>query len=108
MQESSDHLEILQSLRNEIDNIDEKIISLISVRFRVTGQVGALKAKHGLKPVDLKREAIQRQRYSRLAGENNVSEEIIIRLFRYLVDTVVANHIASAQAMPKSSYFKQI
>ena len=103
MQNSSDHLEILLSLRKEIDDIDALIISLISKRFRATAQVGALKATHGLKPVDLEREEIQRQRYSQLAIKNNVSEETIIGVFRCLIDTVVANHIAVAQTRTKSS-----
>lgn len=103
MQEQSNHLENLQSLRAEIDDIDERIILLIAKRFKATAHVGKLKAEHGLDPVDLKREVVQRQRYSRLAGENDVNEETINRVFRFLIETVVLNHVAIAQAGITSS-----
>ena len=98
MQEPSNHLENLQSLRDEIDHVDEQIILLIAKRFKATAQIGEFKAKHGLDPVDLPREEMQRQRYSRLARKNNVSAETINRVFRYLIETVVSNHVAVAHA----------
>ena len=98
MHEPSNHLEVLQFLRQEIDHVDEQIILLIAKRFKATAQVGELKAKHGLEPVDLSREQMQRQRYSRLARENNVCEETINRIFRTLIKAVVSNHVAAAQA----------
>jgi chorismate mutase len=103
MQEQPDHLETLQSLRGEIDHIDEQIIVLIAKRFKATAQVGKLKAEHRLEPVDLQREEAQRQRYGRLASENGVHEETINRVFRVLIETVVSHHVAVAQAGIKSS-----
>lgn len=103
MEEQSNHLETLQSLREEIDHVDEQIILLIAKRFKATAQVGKLKAAHGLEPVDLQREAVQRQQYSRLASENGVNEETINRVFRFLIETVVSDHVAVARAGVKSS-----
>lgn len=103
MREQFNHLETLQSLLGEIDYIDEQIILLIAKRFKATAQVGKLKAEYGLEPVDLQREVAQRQRYSRLASENDVNEETINRVFRFLIETVVSNHVAIAQAGSKSS-----
>jgi chorismate mutase len=88
----------LHKLRDEIDDVDENIIRLLGVRFRLTQQVGELKAQHSLAPVDPQREAEQRERYEKLALTNGLSPSLVQHLFRLVVDEVVSNHAATASS----------
>ena len=47
----------LDALRNEIDEIDDKIVSLLHRRATIAGDVGSIKTKAGLPIVDREREA---------------------------------------------------
>ena len=38
----------LSKLRDQIDAVDQKIIDLLAERLRLVGEVGEVKAKHGL------------------------------------------------------------
>jgi chorismate mutase len=86
----------LHDLRNEIDQIDEAIISLVARRFVATNAVGKLKAENGLGPVDALREQAQMARYSQLAAEYGLSADVIGRVFRSIIEEVIKNHKAIA------------
>lgn len=45
----------LDSLRKQIDNVDEKIIELIGQRMKLVQEVGKVKRKAGIQPLDNKR-----------------------------------------------------
>ena len=49
--------EELLRLRMSIDNMDAALVHLLAERFKITQQVGELKAAHGLPPADPAREA---------------------------------------------------
>ena len=51
--------EELVVLRGAIDNMDAALIHLLAERFRITREVGRLKAERGLPPADSAREAEQ-------------------------------------------------
>ena len=82
----------LQQLRTEIDNLDEELIRILGQRFIATEKVGHIKAAQSLAAVDPAREAAQAQRYSLLAGHNNLKDELVQKVFRAIIDEVVSNH----------------
>lgn len=49
------HNRSLEQLREEIDQLDSELVSLLAVRMKVVEAVGRYKAQHGLKPLDSKR-----------------------------------------------------
>ena len=82
----------IQSLRAEIDEIDSKIVDLLASRFRLTSNVGKLKAAHALEAVDPEREATQEVRFRELARHRNLNPDLVLRVFRSVIDEVVKNH----------------
>ena len=66
--------------RKAIDEIDEKIISLLKKRMTVSKKVGELKAELQIPIEDKSRESEIIERLSELA-EGNLSEEQLIRIF---------------------------
>lgn len=89
----------LQSLREEIDGIDEQIVKLLAKRFTVTRDVGRLKALHQLNAVDTEREREQAQRYQALAGRHGLNPALVTQVFRSIIDEVVLDHRAIQSAM---------
>ena len=79
----------IQSLRAEIDEIDSKIVDLLASRFRLTSNVGKLKAAHALEAVDPEREATQEVRFRELARHRNLNPDLVLRVFRSVIDEVV-------------------
>jgi len=68
------------NLREEIDKIDEKIITLLKSRMDVSKKVGAVKAVLHIPVEDKGRENKIIQRLGELA-EGNLKEEQLIRIF---------------------------
>ena len=64
-------------------------------------EYGIIKAAKSLEAVDPSREAIQAQRYSVLAAQYGVSIELIQKVFRTVIDEVVANHQAIRESTLK-------
>uniref|UniRef100_D5X2P4 chorismate mutase n=1 Tax=Thiomonas intermedia (strain K12) TaxID=75379 RepID=D5X2P4_THIK1 len=83
---------MLQTLRSEIDAIDEQLIELLAGRFAVTRQVGQLKAHHALPAVDTERESAQQFRYEQLARANGLDPALVMGLFRDIIAAVVRQH----------------
>ena len=65
----------LARLRASIDNMDAALVHLLAERFKITQQVGELKAAHGLPPADPVREAQQIARLRALAEEARLDPE---------------------------------
>lgn len=82
----------LQFLRAEIDEIDAQIVNLLASRFRITSKIGKIKALNALDAVDPKREAAQEERFRELAQHNDLNPDLVIRLFRSIINEVVRNH----------------
>ena len=45
----------LKQLRDQIDSIDDEIVSLLSKRMDLVKEVGKLKKEHNIEPLDVKR-----------------------------------------------------
>jgi chorismate mutase len=90
----------LRRLRDSIDNMDAALIHLLAERFKITQQVGVLKAEHGLPPADPRREAEQIARLRQLAEEAKLDPEFAEKFLNFVVAEVVRHHerIASAPA----------
>ena len=58
-----------------IDNLDSALVHLLAERFRITQEVGVLKAEHGLPPADPAREARQIDRLRALAADAHLDPE---------------------------------
>jgi chorismate mutase len=85
----------LQRLRGSIDNMDAALVHLLAERFKITQQVGELKARHGLPPADPTREAEQIARLRRLAGEAKLDPEFAEKFLTFVVAEVVRHHEAA-------------
>ena len=85
-------------LRASIDNIDAAIIHLLAERFRVTREVGQLKAEHSLPPAVAQREARQVARLRRLATEAGLEPLLAEKFHAFVVAEVVRHHKAVAKS----------
>ena len=85
-------LEELVDLRVRIDEIDSALISHLAERFRFTEQVGYLKAKSGIFPIDNARERAQAKRIAELAKHQGLNPIFAQKLLRLVIDEVVKRH----------------
>jgi chorismate mutase len=84
----------LARLRASIDNMDAALVHLLAERFKITQQVGELKAMHGLPPADPAREAQQIARLRSLAEEARLDPEFAEKFLSFVVAEVVRHHEA--------------
>jgi len=84
----------LVRLRSSIDNMDAALVHLLAERFKITQQVGVLKAAHGLPPADPEREAEQIARLRSLAEEARLDPEFAEKFLNFVVAEVVRHHEA--------------
>lgn len=82
----------LRRLRESIDNMDAALVHLLAERFKITKQVGQLKAGHGLPAADPAREAEQIARLRRLAEEAKLDPEFAEKFLNFVVAEVVRHH----------------
>ena len=88
----------LRRIRESIDNIDAALVYLLAERFKYTGQVGRLKAAHGLPPADPAREAEQVARLRRLAAEARLDPAFAEKFLAFIIDEVIRHHLAAARS----------
>ena len=86
----------LATLRKSIDNLDDALIRVLAERFRLTQQVGELKAEHQLPPSDPNREANQISRLRALAADANLDPDFAEKWFHFVVQEVIQHHRAIA------------
>lgn len=87
----------LERLRASIDNMDAALIHLLAERFKITQEVGRLKAEHGLPPADPAREQRQIERLRRLASQSHLDPEFAEKFLGFIVAEVVRHHEAIAR-----------
>ena len=90
----------LLRLRDSIDNMDAALVHLLAERFKITQQVGLLKAAHGLPPADPEREAQQIARLRSLAEQAKLDPEFAEKFLAFVVAEVVWHHEALARRQP--------
>jgi chorismate mutase len=86
----------LATLRKSIDNLDDALIRVLAERFRLTQQVGELKAEHQLPASDPNREATQIARLRALAADANLDPDFAEKWFHFVVQEVIQHHRAIA------------
>ncbi|RRD50928.1 chorismate mutase [Arachnia propionica] len=82
----------LRRLRGSIDNMDAMLVHLLAERFKITQQVGELKARAGLPAADPQREAEQIRRLRALAEESHLDPEFAEKVLNFIVAEVVRHH----------------
>lgn len=73
----------LETLRQEIDSIDEQIFKLFKRRIMVAKQIGAYKKEHGLSVLDSSREDTKREQVK--ASVSNELEPYALELLEVLM-----------------------
>ena len=91
----------LQTLRNQIDELDQSLLDILVKRFAVTEQVGRFKAAHHLPLVDSGREAAQAERIAGLARQKGLDPALVQNIQRLIIDAVVERHRQIAQEAGK-------
>jgi chorismate mutase len=84
--------EKLFQLRDEIDQIDEKLVILLARRFALTSEIGRIKKQHQLPASDPTREATQMARIASIAEQHNLDPSVAQKILRTIIDEVVSQH----------------
>ncbi len=87
----------LHRLRSSIDNMDAALVHLLAERFKITQQVGELKAAYAMPPADPEREQAQIARLRALALEAKLDPEFAEKFLNFVVAEVVRHHEAIAE-----------
>ena len=87
----------LQRYRRSIDNVDAILIHTLAERFKLTRQVGRLKAEKGLAATDSSREQEQIERLRSLATAANLDPAFSEKFLRFIIDEVIQHHKAAAR-----------
>lgn len=82
----------LLSVREKIDQIDQRIIELLAHRFELTHQVGQLKASHALEAIDSAREKEKLADIQALCQQYDLNPGLVSELFTRIMEEVVRNH----------------
>ena len=91
-------LDELARHREQIDDIDARLIRLLAERFDVTGQIGLLKAAAEIPPEDPEREAAHIARMRQLAADAGLNADMAERVLREVMAEVVRRHEEVAAA----------
>lgn len=82
----------LLRLRHSIDNVDAALVHILAERFKLTQQVGHLKAEHGLPPADPGREEQQVARLKELARESHLDPAFGEKFLNFIIAEVIHQH----------------
>ncbi len=82
----------LADLRRSVEDLDAAMVLLLAERFRITEEVGILKARAGLAPEDKDRERQMLGRYRLLAEQHRVGEEVVVDVMQRIVHQVKVRH----------------
>jgi chorismate mutase len=87
-------LDELTEIRHSIDNIDAALVHMLAERFKLTQQVGRLKAASGLPASDPERERVQIARLRSLAEESRLDPDFSEKFLNFIVAEVIQHHEA--------------
>jgi len=75
----------MKDFRNEIDNINNKILNLLGKRIEITKKVGKYKKERGLKILDKKREAKVFSDLRKKAEKRGLDKNYINSIFKLII-----------------------
>ena len=75
----------LQDLRRSIEKIDNNIIKLLSMRFKIAKNIGILKQKNGLRIVNHDREKNLMNLHHKYSQQNKIDEKFIDKIFNLVI-----------------------
>ncbi len=84
----------LEELRNELDDINTRLILLLAERFKVTQKVGEYKRDNNLPAYDPTREAAIADRVEQIAKDSGLDPETAKRIMQFITAEVVMKHQA--------------
>lgn len=87
-----EHSDKLLDLRRSIDNIDAALVHMLAERFKITQEVGRLKADVGLPASDPERERVQIARLRSLAEESHLDPAFAEKFLQFIVAEVIHHH----------------
>nr|WP_321360183.1 chorismate mutase [uncultured Hyphomonas sp.] len=82
----------LNQFRDSIDNLDAILVHTLAERFKLTQQVGKLKAQHNLPPADKSREAEQIERLREMAQQSGLDPAFAEKFLNFIVAEVIRHH----------------
>ncbi len=82
----------LSQFRDSIDNLDAILVHTLAERFKLTQQVGKLKAQHNLPPADKSREAEQIERLRAMAQQSGLDPAFAEKFLNFIVAEVIRHH----------------
>jgi len=82
----------LNQFRASIDNLDAILIHTLAERFKLTKEVGKLKALHNFPPADKTREAQQIERLRGLAQQSGLDPAFAEKFLNFIVAEVIRHH----------------
>ncbi|MCD6284257.1 chorismate mutase [bacterium] len=82
----------IKKLREQIDEIDKKLLRILAERFRVTQRVGEYKKRHKLPALDKKREKEIFQKRELLAKKLNLDPLLVKQIFTLIIENVKKRH----------------
>lgn len=88
--------EQLHNLRQSIDNFDAILVHTLAERFRITKEVGVLKANNDFPPSDPKREEEQIARLRRLAERADLDPDFAEKFLEFIIREVIQHHKSAA------------
>ena len=82
----------LGQFRDSIDNLDAILLHTLAERFKLTKEVGKLKALHNMPPADKSREAAQIERLRSLAQQSGLDPAFAEKFLNFIVAEVIRHH----------------
>ncbi|MCU1412819.1 MAG: tyrA [Microbacteriaceae bacterium] len=82
----------LLGLRQSIDNVDAALVHMLAERFKITQEVGRLKAEFGLPPADPEREKQQIAKLKELAVESHLDPVFGEKFLNFIIAEVIHQH----------------
>lgn len=76
----------MQDYRKKIDEIDQKIITLLGERMDLAKKIGKFKKEAGMPVEDVNRENKLKDELKKLAKQNNLSDKFVDRLYDVVLD----------------------
>lgn len=86
----------LRKLRDDIDQLDTRLVELLAVRFKCTEEIGQIKAELGLPPTDPAREEQLYARLCRIAEQISLDPAIVKFTWQAIMSQAVDRHIEIA------------